>query len=183
MRCPITATRAGDPGELPSAQQDRKVTVATLVSAYRRFAKDYYRGSTEVENFELSVKPLLALYGKLLASDFGPIKLKSVRQKMIEADMCRNEINKRMKRLFRWATEHELLSPTIYHRAIRTACQKAKVPAWHPHQLRHNAATWLRKEFGLDVARVVLGHRSPAITEQYAELDFGKARDVMSRVG
>ena len=40
-----------------------------------------------------------------------------------------------------------------------------------------------RKEFGLDVARVVLGHRSPAITEQYAELDFGKAREVMGRVG
>lgn len=62
---------------LPSAaQQDRKVTVATLVSAYRRFAKDYYRGSTEVENFELSVKPLLALYSRLLATEFGPIKLR-----------------------------------------------------------------------------------------------------------
>jgi integrase len=30
---------------------------------------------------------------------------------------------------------------------------------WHPHPLRHNAATRLRKEHGLDVARAVLGHR------------------------
>jgi hypothetical protein len=33
---------------------------------------------------------------------------------------------------------------------------------WHPHQLRHNAATELRREFGLDTARVILGHRSTA---------------------
>jgi integrase len=66
---------------------------------------------------------------------------------------------------------------------IVTACDKAKVPRWHPHQLRHKAATWLRKEFGLDVARVVLGHRSPTITEQYAEIEFSKAQEIMGRVG
>src|SRR5262245_36675452 len=41
---------------------------------------------------------------------------------------------------------------------------ESPVPHWHPHQLRHNAATLLRKEFGLDVARAVLGHSSPAVT-------------------
>lgn len=70
-----------------------------------------------------------------------------------------------------------------YRRAIQRACERAGVPAWHPHQLRHNAATWLRKEFGLDVARVVLGHRSAAITEVYAELDKDKARDIMAKIG
>lgn len=39
---------------------------------------------------------------------------------------------------------------------------------WHPHQLRHNAATYLRKEFGLETARIILGQRSAAITEIYA---------------
>ena len=28
---------------------------------------------------------------------------------------------------------------------------------WHPHQLRHNAATYLRKEFGLETARIISG--------------------------
>lgn len=57
------------------------------------------------------------------------------------------------------------------------------IPAWHPNQLRHNAATRLRKEFGLDAARAVLGHSSPAVTEVYAELDALKAADVMERIG
>jgi integrase len=86
-----------------------------------------------------------------------------------------------------------------YRRAIARACQMADeaarrqhqeskpddsfVPAWHPHQLRHNAATRLRKEFGIEAARVVLGHRSTAVTEVYAELDHAKASAIMGRVG
>jgi integrase len=57
------------------------------------------------------------------------------------------------------------------------------LPDWHPNHLRHNAATALRKEFGLDVARVILGHSSPAVTEVYAEVDREKAMVVMERVG
>jgi hypothetical protein len=44
-------------------------------------------------------------------------------------------------------------------------------------------ATWLRKEFGLDVARVVLGHRSPQITELYADLDTSRAIEAMASFG
>lgn len=54
---------------------------------------------------------------------------------------------------------------------------------WHPHQLRHNAATELRKEFGLEAARIILGHRSVAITEMYAEIDKAKAVEAISQVG
>lgn len=54
---------------------------------------------------------------------------------------------------------------------------------WHPHQLRHNAATFLRKEFGLETARIILGHRSAVITEVYAEMDQQKALEAIVRVG
>jgi len=54
---------------------------------------------------------------------------------------------------------------------------------WHPHQLRHNAATELRKEFGLETARIILGHRSPAVTTIYAEEDKQKAIEAMMKVG
>jgi len=54
---------------------------------------------------------------------------------------------------------------------------------WHPHQLRHNAATYLRKQFGLEAARVVLGHRSAAVTEIYAEMDKMKAAEIMEKAG
>ncbi len=61
--------------------------------------------------------------------------------------------------------------------------QWRKEHRWHPHPLRHTAATFLRKQFGVEAARVVLGHRSAAVTEIYAELDQMKAADIMARVG
>jgi len=70
-----------------------------------------------------------------------------------------------------------------YNHAVARACARAAVLRWHPHQLRHNAATNLRKEFGIEVARVVLGHTSPTITESYAEVDREKAVEAMRRVG
>jgi len=54
---------------------------------------------------------------------------------------------------------------------------------WHPHQLRHNAATELRKAFGIDVAQTILGHRSLQVTEVYAERDMAAAARVMGEVG
>jgi integrase len=70
-----------------------------------------------------------------------------------------------------------------YRYAVARACAKARVPHWYPHQLRHTKATEIRREAGLDAARVVLGHRSPQITETYAELDVSKAQEVMARLG
>ena len=80
-----------------------------------------------------------------------------------------------------------------YRRAIKYGIKKAnqeagragvhKVPHWHPHQLRHNAGTLLRKEFGRDTARAVLGHSSPVVTEVYAELDEAKASEAMESIG
>ena len=77
----------------------------------------------------------------------------------------------------------EQYSVESYRQAIERACKKASVPHWHPHQLRHNAATFLRKEFGLEAARIILGHKSAAITEIYAELDREKAIEVICSGG
>ncbi len=52
---------------------------------------------------------------------------------------------------------------------------------WHPHQLRHNAAAELRKEFGLEAGRIILGHCSAVITEVYAEKDEHQA--IRTRIG
>lgn len=54
---------------------------------------------------------------------------------------------------------------------------------WHPHQLRHSAATKLRKEFGLEAAQVILGHKSLSVTEIYAEKNVDAAMKIMSAVG
>lgn len=55
--------------------------------------------------------------------------------------------------------------------------------SWHPHQLRHLAATTLRREFGIETARVVLGHKSVAMTQTYALADQQRAADAMAKVG
>ncbi len=55
---------------------------------------------------------------------------------------------------------------------------------WHPHQLRHTAATVLRREFGLEAAQVTLGHSSATVTDAvYAERDRAKVIEIMKRVG
>jgi integrase len=67
--------------------------------------------------------------------------------------------------------------------SLCAACQAEQVPYWHPNQLRHTKATEIRREAGLDAARAVLGHRSPVVTEVYAEVDLGKAAEVMEKLG
>ena len=75
---------------------------------------------------------------------------------------------------------------------FRRSCRKKRVDAvevfkseqrWSPNQLRHLRATELRKTFGIEAARVVLGHRSAAVTEIYAEQDLEKAAKIMGEVG
>ena len=55
--------------------------------------------------------------------------------------------------------------------------------SWHPHQLRHNAGTHIRREFGIEAARLMLGHRSLDVTEVYAEADHQKVQDVVRKIG
>ena len=70
-----------------------------------------------------------------------------------------------------------------YRRAIARACEKADIPKWPPHQLRHKAATEIRREFGIDAAQAVLGHRHLRVTETYAEIDARRAESVVERWG
>jgi integrase len=95
----------------------------------------------------------------------------------------------------------ETYSVESYHQAVRNACKRADrlaretagpeaakaggrlVPLWHPNQLRHSAATRLRKEFGLEAAQVILGHKTLLVTQVYAEKNVAAAQRVMADVG
>jgi integrase len=70
-----------------------------------------------------------------------------------------------------------------YGHAINRACKEAGVPVWGPNRLRHNAATMIRKEFGVEVARAVLGHSDVATTTIYAERDRSLCFTAMERLG
>lgn len=77
----------------------------------------------------------------------------------------------------------ERYTTASYGYAIRKACKRAGAPAWSPNQLRHNTATELRRGFGIEAARTVLGHSSAVTAEIYAEKDYDAARAIMAKIG
>jgi integrase len=70
-----------------------------------------------------------------------------------------------------------------YRVAVQRACKRAGIEAWSPRQLRHTRATAIRKTYGLEAAKAVLGHTDTKITEIYAERDLDLARRVMREIG
>lgn len=69
------------------------------------------------------------------------------------------------------------------NRLLAAAAAWRREHSWHPHQLRHTAATRLRKEYGLEAAQVILGHRTLTVTQIYAEKNVEAARRIMGEVG
>lgn len=74
-------------------------------------------------------------------------------------------------------------TPLLYAQAVRRACRKACIPHWSPNQLRHNAATEIRRAFGVEAAQAILGHSRIETTQIYAERSQGLARDVARKLG
>jgi integrase len=103
----------------------------------------------------------------------------------------------------------ECYTTCSYRRAINRACDKTVPPPklgyklrssftdaekqelcewqsghhWSPNQLRHTAATEIRKQFGLEAAGVILGHSKISVTQEYAERDLDKAMEVARAIG
>lgn len=296
----------------PTTAPKTRLTLHELVVAYMEHANSYYvkngNPTSEIECIKLGTRPLLALYGNSPADDFGPLKLRSVRQLMIdEKNLCRRTINKtigRIRSIFRWGVSHEMVPASVlnsleaveplkrgrteardpvkrrpvadtsiarvkklvpertadlidlqllcgarpgellmltsgmidrtgdiwfarladhktvhhdqervlvfgpraqlilrkyitldhsrklfpirrdtYGKAVKAACEKLGIPVWTPHWLRHNAASKLREEYGLDVAQAMLGHASADMTQLYAHLNITKAAEVARQVG
>lgn len=118
---------------------------------------------------------------------FSPIEAEAERRERMHAARKTpigygNRPGSNRKRSPKWQPG-ERYTTNEYGRAIRRACDAAGVDRWHPHQLRHLAATELRKAHGLDVARAVLGHRSLEMADHYAELDHEAAAAVILKVG
>lgn len=96
-----------------------------------------------------------------------------------------------------------------YRRAIHRACDKAfphpvlgyamrtafieeqrqelrewqRQQRWSPNQLRHPAATEIRRKHGLEGAQVVLGHSQANFTHVYAERDIAKGLEIARLMG
>lgn len=56
-----------------------------------------------------------------------------------------------------------------YTKTIQRACRRANVPLWSANQLRHTFATEVRRKYGLDACRAVLGHSDGGgVTDRYS---------------
>jgi integrase len=97
----------------------RGVSVSQLIAGFWRHAQRYYgESSRELDNFRYAVKPLKRLYGNVPAMDFGPLKIKALREDAIARGWTRGYINKqisRVKMVFRWGVEQELIPSSVYH--------------------------------------------------------------------
>lgn len=84
---------------------------------------------------------------------------------------------------------------TTYYRQIQRTCDEAfdadgkKVKAkdyshrWHPHRLRHNAATLYRERFGIEAAGDVMGHVNFDTTGIYAERSDKRIKEMVAVAG
>ena len=70
-----------------------------------------------------------------------------------------------------------------YGRAIARVCDEYDIPRWSPNQLRHAAATNVRRVIGLEAASAILGHSQITTTQIYAETSRELAINTAMRLG
>lgn len=88
----------------PILPADTPLTVTELIAKYWVYAKSYYvkngRPTTEVASIKLALRFVRQLYGTLPAAEFSPKKL---------ARRCINELIARIRRMYAWGVEEELV--------------------------------------------------------------------------
>lgn len=108
-------------GRNPTLEAPAQLTVATLCARYLKFATKYHRKdgkcTGEVPVIKAMIKFVVPLYGRKPCTEFGPLALKAVRHKMIEAGISRTYANSqtaRIKRMFKWAASEQLLPIEVF---------------------------------------------------------------------
>jgi integrase len=113
------------------------LSVEALLDLFWKHAELHYRDADgqpgyELTNFKYSLRPLRFLYPDLPAADFGPLKLKAVRNLMVrgythpkygpQEALSRGVVNARCRRIvrvFKWAVSEELVPESVWS-ALRT---------------------------------------------------------------
>ncbi len=122
----VLAEYEANGGTLPNCDP-QTITVKEVIAAYWKYAERLYRDSGELDAIRRACKPLVKLYGDTPASEFGPKALRTMRDQWVRKDTwSRKTINTqvtKLKRIFKWATENELVPAHVHHGlAARPAC-------------------------------------------------------------
>ncbi|MGE3409002.1 MAG: tyrosine-type recombinase/integrase [Pirellulales bacterium] len=107
----------------PAGEVSAGRTVTELAIAFVEHARGYYKTpdgklTSEFLLIQLAMKALRSVYGRTPAEQFSPLKLKAVREQLLNENRTRRGINgtiSRIKRAFRWGVENELVPPGVYH--------------------------------------------------------------------
>lgn len=108
-------------GRAPAAREATPLTVVELSARYWKFAVLYYRKDGRCTGVAPAIKATLRYlkewYGREPAAEFGPIRLKALREKMVADGHSRRYVNDhvdRIKRMFKWAAGEELIPEATY---------------------------------------------------------------------
>ncbi len=121
-----------------------QVSVAEVLAAYWKWATGHY-ASKELSCVRMVIRLVRKMFGSSPAADFGPNRLRLVRDQMILGDdyadpprkpWARPTINHNVHRLiamFKWAASHEMVPATVYER-LKTvpALRRGATPAREP---------------------------------------------------
>lgn len=106
------------------AAEDPKatLTVVELIAKYLLFMKRTYANYDDPQGMPYRSRFVLRIvremYGRDRVREFGPLKLKAVRQKLLDRDQSRGYINENVRRIvamFRWGVSEELVAPDVLH--------------------------------------------------------------------
>ena len=125
---------AGRPSTGAQLNQDIQTTVIELIAAYFKHAQVYYgKSSEQTHGIRRILKLLRQYYGDIPVDEFGPKRLKAIRQMLVARGNGRRYINDnidRIKRMFKWAVAEELVHPDTYNRLATVAgLRRGRSPA------------------------------------------------------
>jgi len=130
-------------GGLPVPAGD--LTVEELIARFLTHCESYYVGpdgeqTSEVSAFACALGPMRDLFADELAADFGPLKLRMLRDLYVECGYVRSAVNKRVSRvrqMFKWAVSLELLEPSVLERLRAVApLRRGRTSAPEPDPVR-----------------------------------------------
>lgn len=191
----LTGARSGEiltmrTGDIDRSATNWEYTPRTHKTAYRGHERSIYIGPRARKILEpwLRDDPEEFLFQPKESEAARHESLKATHRS--DADRARNARNQRNAAARRRGGKasksrkpgNRYTSSSLGH-AIKRACKRAGIADWHPHRVRHSAATELRREISIEAARVTLGHKSVTMTELYAQADRTAAARAMEQLG
>jgi integrase len=140
----------GETGHVAKRVDRTDLRLCELLMKYLEFAREYYRKdgqpTGELANMKDAIRLLSELFGDAKVGEFGPSSLKVVREGMIRSGLSRNVVNariNRIRRVFKWGVENELVEPSVLQALQAVAplkkgrCEAHETPEVKPVSQEH----------------------------------------------